>query len=58
MRLKTSLNPISFNRAFCSARPVGRVLTPLAFSHIGLAVPGGLESAQASLFQEYPADGE
>ncbi len=52
------IEPYLIQQGFLQRTPRGRVLTPLAFSHIGLAVPGGLESAQASLFQEYPADGE
>lgn len=52
------IEPYLIQQGFLQRTPRGRMLTPLAFGHMGLAVPGGLASAQASLFQEEPSNGE
>ena len=48
------IEPYLIQQGFLHRTPRGRVLTPRAFEHIGLAVPGGSVSAQASLFEDTP----
>ena len=52
------IEPYLIQQGFLQRTPRGRVLTPKAFDHIGLAVPGGLTTRQASLFEEGESDGE
>ena len=52
------IEPYLIQQGFLQRTPRGRVLTPRAFDHIGLAVPGGLATRQASLFEEGEPDGE
>ncbi|MCJ8310354.1 MAG: Holliday junction branch migration DNA helicase RuvB [Rhizobiaceae bacterium] len=52
------IEPYLIQQGFLQRTPRGRVLTPKAFDHIGMAVPGGLATRQASLFEESDADGE
>ena len=46
------IEPYLIQQGFLQRTPRGRVLTPRAFEHMGLAVPGGLETRQATLFEE------
>ncbi|MEM1317212.1 MAG: Holliday junction branch migration DNA helicase RuvB [Pseudomonadota bacterium] len=46
------IEPYLIQQGFIQRTPRGRMMTPRAFDHMGLAVPGGLESRQASLFEE------
>jgi len=46
------IEPFLIQQGFIQRTPRGRVLTPRAFDHMGLAVPGGLETRQAGLFEE------
>ena len=48
------IEPYLIQQGFLQRTPRGRVLTPRAFEHMGLAVPGGLESRQAGLFEDKP----
>ena len=50
------IEPFLIQRGFIQRTPRGRALTPRAFGHMGLAVPGGLESRQATLFEEGEAE--
>ena len=50
------IEPFLIQQGFIQRTPRGRVLTPRAFDHMGLAVPGGLESRQATLFEEGEAE--
>ena len=52
------IEPYLIQQGFLQRTPRGRVLTPRAFDHIGLAVPGGLATRQATLFEEGEIDGE
>lgn len=52
------IEPYLIQQGFLQRTPRGRVLTPKAFDHIGLAVPGGLASRQATLFEEDETDGQ
>jgi len=46
------IEPYLIQQGFLQRTPRGRVLTPRAFQHIGLAVPGELVTRQATLFEE------
>ncbi len=46
------IEPFLIQQGFIQRTPRGRLLTPRAFEHMGLAVPGGLASRQNDLFQE------
>ena len=46
------IEPFLIQQGFIQRTPRGRVLTPRAFDHMGLAVPGGLETRQSALFEE------
>ncbi len=46
------IEPYLIQQGFIQRTPRGRILTPRAFDHMGLAVPGGLETRQAGLFEE------
>ena len=46
------IEPYLIQQGFVQRTPRGRVMTPRAFQHMGLAMPGGLETRQASLFEE------
>ncbi|EFL88708.1 Holliday junction branch migration DNA helicase RuvB [Ahrensia sp. R2A130] len=46
------IEPYLIQQGFIQRTPRGRMMTPRAFDHMGLAVPGGLESRQATLFEE------
>ena len=46
------IEPYLIQQGFLQRTPRGRVLTPRAFDHIGLTVPSGLATRQASLFED------
>jgi len=46
------IEPFLIQQGFIQRTPRGRLLTPLAFEHMGLAVPGGLVTRQNELFDE------
>ncbi len=46
------IEPYLIQQGFIQRTPRGRVMTPRAFDHAGLAMPGGLETRQATLFEE------
>ena len=46
------IEPFLIQQGFLQRTPRGRMLTPRAFAHMGLAVPGGLASNQSTLFEE------
>ncbi len=46
------IEPFLIQQGFIQRTPRGRLLTPLAFEHMGLAVPGGLVTRQNELFEE------
>ena len=46
------IEPYLIQQGFLQRTPRGRILTPRAFEHMGLAVPGGLETRQAGLFED------
>ena len=48
------IEPYLIQQGFLQRTPRGRILTPRAFEHMGLAVPGGLETRQAGLFEDKP----
>ncbi len=50
------IEPYLIQQGFIQRTPRGRILTPRAFDHMGLAVPGGLETRQAGLFEEGEAE--
>jgi Holliday junction DNA helicase RuvB len=53
------VEPYLIQQGFLQRTPRGRVLTPRAFDHMGLAMPGGLATRQATLFEEEdPANGK
>ncbi|WP_417687023.1 Holliday junction branch migration DNA helicase RuvB [Roseibium sp.] len=45
------VEPYLIQNGFLQRTPRGRVLTPLAFEHLGLAVPSGPDAPQLGLFQ-------
>ena len=46
------IEPFLIQQGFIQRTPRGRILTPRAFEHMGLATPKSLASRQASLFEE------
>jgi len=46
------IEPFLIQQGFVNRTPRGRMLTPHAFRHLGLAVPGGLSAVQGQLFGE------
>ena len=46
------IEPFLIQLGFVNRTPRGRMLTPHAFKHLGLAVPGGLSAVQGQLFSE------
>ncbi len=50
------IEPYLIQQGFIQRTPRGRVLTDIAWKHLGLAVPGNLKAMQASLFED-EADG-
>ena len=46
------IEPFLIQQGFIQRTPRGRLLTPRAFEHMGLAVPGGLVTRQNELFEE------
>ena len=46
------IEPFLIQLGFVNRTPRGRMLTPHAFQHLGLAVPGGLSAVQGQLFGE------
>jgi Holliday junction DNA helicase RuvB len=46
------IEPFLIQLGFVNRTPRGRMLTPHAFGHLGLAVPGGLSAVQGQLFGE------
>ncbi len=46
------IEPYLIQQGFIQRTPRGRMMTPRAFDHVGLAVPGGLQTRQAGLFEE------
>ncbi|WP_137388167.1 Holliday junction branch migration DNA helicase RuvB [Rhodoligotrophos defluvii] len=50
------IEPFLIQQGFVNRTPRGRVLTPHAFAHLGLAVPGRLTTAQTDLFVEDDGD--
>ena len=46
------IEPYLIQQGFVSRTPRGRVMTPRAFEHMGLAVPGELATRQSSLFED------
>ncbi|MEL6751581.1 MAG: Holliday junction branch migration DNA helicase RuvB [Pseudomonadota bacterium] len=48
------IEPYLIQQGFIQRTPRGRILTPRAFDHMGLAVPHALETRQAGLFEEEP----
>ena len=51
------IEPYLIQQGFMQRTPRGRVLTPKAFDHMGMAVPSGLATRQATLFEEDDSDG-
>ncbi|QPC43943.1 Holliday junction branch migration DNA helicase RuvB [Kaustia mangrovi] len=45
------IEPFLIQQGFVNRTPRGRLLTPVAFAHLGLAVPGRLETMQGELFR-------
>jgi Holliday junction DNA helicase RuvB len=50
--LEEIVEPYLIQQGFIQRTPRGRLLTALAFQHLGLAVPQGFSGVQASLFEE------
>lgn len=46
------IEPYLIQQGFIQRTPRGRILTPRAFDHMGLAMPAALATRQASLFEE------
>jgi Holliday junction DNA helicase RuvB len=46
------IEPFLIQQGFIQRTPRGRLLTPRAFEHMGLAVPGALVTRQSELFEE------
>ncbi|MEL6505483.1 MAG: Holliday junction branch migration DNA helicase RuvB [Pseudomonadota bacterium] len=51
------IEPYLIQQGFIQRTPRGRIMTPRAFDHMGLAAPAALETRQASLFEEGDGDG-
>jgi Holliday junction DNA helicase RuvB len=54
--LEEIVEPYLIQQGFIQRTPRGRLLTALAFQHLGLTVPQGFMGVQASLFEEPTAD--
>ena len=54
--LEEIVEPYLIQQGFIQRTPRGRLLTALAFQHLGLAVPQGFMGLQASLFEEPGVD--
>lgn len=52
------IEPYLIQQGFLQRTPRGRVLTPHAFDHMGFAMPSGLETRQATLFEEDTENGQ
>ena len=52
------VEPFLIQQGFVQRTPRGRLLTPRAFSHLGLAAPAQANIAQFAMFGEAEADGE
>jgi holliday junction DNA helicase RuvB len=50
--LEEIVEPFLIQQGFIQRTPRGRLLTQLAFEHLGMAVPQGFAGLQASLFEE------
>jgi Holliday junction DNA helicase RuvB len=50
--LEEIVEPYLIQQGFLQRTPRGRLLTAIAFQHLGLAVPQGFSGVQASLFEE------
>ncbi|MBB3949245.1 Holliday junction branch migration DNA helicase RuvB [Aureimonas jatrophae] len=50
------VEPYLLQQGFIQRTPRGRMMTAHAFKHIGMAVPGGWQGAQATLFEDGEAD--
>lgn len=50
--LEEIIEPYLLQQGFISRTPRGRMVTQLAFAHLGLATPSGFEGAQTSLFED------
>ncbi|MGN6102232.1 MAG: Holliday junction branch migration DNA helicase RuvB [Devosia sp.] len=50
--LEEIVEPYLIQQGFLQRTPRGRLLTALAFQHLGLSVPQGFSGVQASLFEE------
>ena len=51
------IEPYLIQQGFIQRTPRGRMMTPRAFEHMGLAVPGELATRQATLFADGEDDG-
>lgn len=51
------VEPYLIQQGFVQRTPRGRLLTPFAFAHLGLAMPEGASAHQMRLFQEEDEDG-
>ncbi|MBB99847.1 MAG: Holliday junction branch migration DNA helicase RuvB [Rhodobacteraceae bacterium] len=51
------VEPYLIQQGYIQRTPRGRILTPTAFQHLGLAVPGGVNPLQPGLFTEDGNDG-
>jgi Holliday junction DNA helicase RuvB len=54
--LEEIVEPYLIQQGFIQRTPRGRLLTALAFQHLGLVVPQGFMGLQASLFEEPEED--
>ncbi|MGF7162194.1 Holliday junction DNA helicase RuvB [Rhodoligotrophos appendicifer] len=50
--LEEIIEPFLIQQGFVNRTPRGRILTPHAFAHLGLATPGRLQTLQVELFGE------
>lgn len=56
--LEEIVEPYLLQQGFIQRTPRGRLMTPAAFSHLGIAAPQGLNAAQMALFGNVPDDDE
>ena len=56
MRIEEIVEPYLIQQGFIQRTPRGRMLTGIAFQHMGLAVPQGFVGMQTSLFEEPEAE--
>jgi Holliday junction DNA helicase RuvB len=54
--LEEIVEPYLIQQGFIQRTPRGRMLTALAFQHLGLTVPQGFVGMQASLFEDPEGD--